>query len=156
SGDQWLVLPQWPVENVATIHVDDGGFWGQVGGSFGSASLLTEGTDYALVIDTADGYSRKAMVFRINNVWDTQWDRPGGMLASLPESGRGNIKVVLTSGFDKIPEDVSLAAAMVVSKMRAAGPFGFPLTSEHYEDYGYTLGANLATNAELGFLGGGV
>ena len=29
SGDEWLILRQWPVQSVTSIYLDDNAYWGQ-------------------------------------------------------------------------------------------------------------------------------
>lgn len=80
-----IVLPQYPVRSITSIHEEENGNFGQTSGAFGSDALLTEGTDYTWPID-AEGFSKVGMVYRL----DQQW---------LAEPG--SIKVVYVAGWTK-------------------------------------------------------
>ncbi len=154
TNDEWLVLRLWPVQSITSIYLDDGGYWGQAPNAFATPTLLTQGTDYALNVDTPSGASRSGMVLRINNVWESAWVRDGGMLASRPEAALGNVKVTYTYGFTSLPDDLAYAAATVVARMYNTAKFGQGITSENYEEYGVSLRDNAAP--WLGLFGGEV
>lgn len=150
NGTSQMVLRLWPVQSITEIRLNDEGYWGEVAGSFGTATLLTQGQDYALRLDGVDGsFSKSGIVYRINMVWDTQYARGPLMLAYYPTDGRGNIKVTYTYGFDKIPPDLEWVANMAVTRMMQTAQNGYPFKEEHYENYGYSLG-----NMNGGLLGG--
>lgn len=157
QGDQWLMLKYWPVRSITSIYADDSAYWGASSNPYASSTLLTQGTDYALAVDTIYGTSKRAMILRINGVWDTTFMRDGGMLASYIDTGLGNIKVTYTYGFNSLPDDIVGAATVVVARMRNSTQFGQAITSEHYEEYSYTLAENKDSDKYgLGYLGGDI
>lgn len=144
TGTRFIVLRQRPVTAVASVYLDNVAYYGQATGAFASATLLTEGTDYAWV---KDGYISSASVSfcgaieRIAGVWPRPaWYRPG-YLISDPQTAQGNIKVTYTAGWATVPGDIAQAAAWLVSYWRQSQKRGGTVTSENLGGYSYSLAA---------------
>ena len=152
ANSPWLILKLWPVQLIVNIWECDYAFWGSAPNSFQSSDQLTSGTDYALRIDAANGASRSAMVLKLNDVWRGTWTYDANMLSPLQTSGYGNIKVQYVYGFNEIPDDLNLAALLVMGKVRQARTFGSMPQTQSYEEYAMTLLNDPAV--KLGFLGG--
>ncbi len=113
NGTRVLVLNEYPVLTSAAVSVwwDDLGYWGQAPGSFDPvASLLTQGMDYAVVLDLANSKAAPKL-YRINGVWQCRYETKRGMLTSALKPGAGNIKVTYTAGYPPggIPQDLQMA-----------------------------------------------
>lgn len=142
SGRDTLILKRRPVTAVASVWVDNKGFYGQAPDAFPTSSLLTVGVDYVSP-SLAESEENAGLLLCVSDCWPT---------------GRGNIKVTYTAGYSTIPDDLTLAAnllAAAVRKSAASGQAG-PLASETLGEYSYTVltgtaaessGLNLATNA---------
>ena len=130
-GRQTLVLSHRPVVSVTGVWVDPVGYYGQSAGGFGTATLLTQGQDYALM---APGTNEKnpGTLRMLSALWD------GTGLSNWPQ-GQGNIKVTYVAGYTQVPADVSQAVAMLVGQMLAQSANGLPLQSETLGEYSYTL-----------------
>lgn len=146
-GTQILLLPDYPVREVAEVRVDPEGRWGQNPQGFGTDTLLEQGTQWALVMDgrpeateeASTQISETGRLMRVNGVWPGRWVRGRGMLTPQLESGDGNIRVIYTSGYDPIPEDIQLAIWQLVAQLKSSRQLGFPYQSERFQSYGYTL-----------------
>lgn len=134
SGDPYLPLGYWPVQSVTSIYLDNAAFWNSASNAFASTTILGEGTDYALELDTIYSTSKCAIVLRINGVWDSVYLRDGGMLSSYGTNGQGNIKVTYIYGYTSIPEDIQWAATLLVARMLLIAP-GRLLNSVHFEEF---------------------
>lgn len=164
NGMQDLVLRQTPVISITSFYLDSNGYWGQGASSFGAASLLTEGTQYALVRDEGS-QSNRGLVRRIGGGgagvfagWNPEVIFGGKLSASrLPTwpKGMGNIKVVYVAGYSPVPADLQYACNMLVCWMARSQPLGGPTTSEGWEGYSYSLAssASAGTIPELGSVG---
>jgi hypothetical protein len=150
SGDPNLVLGYWPVQSISSIYLDNAGFWAQTSGSFASSTLLNQGTDYALEVDSVEGTSKSAVVLRINGIWDAVYLRDGGMLSSYGTNGQGNIKVTYQYGYTQIPFDVQWAATLLVARMLLINA-GRLLNSVHFEDFSASYDNWNITKDELGY-----
>lgn len=130
-GRQTLVLSHRPVVSVTGVWVDPVGYYGQSAGGFGTATLLTQGQDYALM---APGTNEKnpGTLRMLSALWD------GTGLSNWPQ-GQGNIKVTYVAGYTQVPADVSQAVAMLVGQMLAQSANGLPLQSSTLGEYSYTL-----------------
>jgi hypothetical protein len=137
SGDPYLPLGYWPVQSIVSIYNDNAGFWGQTSGSFASATLLNQGTDYALEVDSVEGTSKSAIVLRINGIWDSVYLRDGGMLASYGTNGQGNVQVTYRYGFTSLPYDLQWAATLLVARMLLTNA-GRLLNSVKFEEFAAT------------------
>jgi hypothetical protein len=152
KGTQYLILRQRPVLSIASLFYDPKGYFGDNPAGFAANTLLTEGTDYALVRDPSSslpptggpaGSSASGMVYRINGLWHKPFGRiaPVGMptLANVPQAPNGNIFVTYTAGYAAVPGPVRLAVRLAVARLWQTGQFGAAVSSERYEDYGYNL-----------------
>lgn len=137
TGTPELVLRERPVQSIASIYEDNTGYYGQGSGAFASATLLTEGSDYALDLEN-DALSLSGIVVRLGGVWANVTARGAGLLGAEPLPGRGNIKVTYTAGYDEVPADITLAIHQMVAEVRVTGPVGGGLTSEHLDYYSYS------------------
>lgn len=154
-----IVLQEYPVSSIENVWYDPNGFWGQGPSSFGSSTLLTSGSMYALVLD-GEGISNRGLLRRIGGAGSGMfWPYPGGYsrgkLASYRLSvwprGDGNIKVEYTAGYSTIPDDLSFAATMLVAWLARNSPSGSVLTSESLGGYSYSVASTAMGSApELG------
>lgn len=155
-----LVLRYYPVTSLASIYLDDDGYFGQGTDPFPSSTLLTAGSDYAIVLDDGAG-SVSGRVLRLGGIgsggtggeygwWPPGWGftTPMGSLAmsgrrpAVWPAGKGNLKVTYTAGFTTIPSDLSYATAqLAVWLWRAAPHGGQTATSESFLDANYSLAA---------------
>lgn len=143
TGTKFLALAHRPVISVTSVNLDFEGNYGQTAGSFGSSTLLTAGTDYALELDgTLNGaaVSYSGQLIRIRTVW-TQVARVYTPTRLVAETGPsfGNIKVVYTAGYSQCPEDLQYAVAYLVAYMRRTIPHGGHIHAETIGDYSYEL-----------------
>jgi hypothetical protein len=141
TGTQILLLNFRPVWTTPTPQcwVDEGGYWGQASGAFGSSpdTQLTWGTDFALRIDDGGtGLGRSGLLIRINRDWERPQVRMRGYLSPSMGPAFGNIKVTYTAGFnvDMLPAVFRLACGLVVARLRTLYPYGMLPTSESYEE----------------------
>ncbi len=139
TGDKYIALKQRPINSVASVYQDDLAVWGQGTDNFAVGTLLTAGTDYAIVKDGTDGLSRCGMLYRCTGVW-TKFDAwQPGIIEPLTYPMTGNVKVTYNAGFSTIPADLQLAAATLVAQARRIVQYGGPVQSENWEAYGYTI-----------------
>lgn len=124
-GSKQIRLKQQPVTAISEVRIDSQRLF------TGSNTLLTAGTDYALV---------NGMLFRINGVWPNARENKWGLLADATVPSVGIIKVTYTAGYDPVPDDVILAADMLTIKLFGIRKDGEELTSESLEDYSYSRG----------------
>lgn len=139
SGTPYLTLNQRPVTSITSVYLDNGAYWGSASGAFGSSTLLTAGTDYALVKDQANGSSRCGLLYRINGCWDRPLSYSPGLIAPFDGPATGNAKVVYVGGYATVPTNVALACQLAVASVRQMAQYGQALQSEGYEEYSYTL-----------------
>ncbi len=135
-----ITLKQTPVTVITSVSLDNSGYFGERAGSFGSPSLLTEGTDFVLDRQQGGTLSKSGILFRIGTVWPvvTRVSRLGRL---SPDQGPsyGNIKVVYTAGYNPVPQDLKLAVVLFVSTLRRTIPVGQTLVSERLGAYAYQL-----------------
>lgn len=172
NGLQVLPLRQYPVLSVTAVYLDPAGFYGQGVNAFSSQTLLTVGRDYVPKFGPDSGSrSNSGLLVRLGGgisgttldaIWPWEW-RKGTLTARLPPvwpQGVGNVKVQFSAGLGTnpaasggtLPEDLTLAACMVVAFLRRSGPPGGPVISETLGGYSYSLEGRLALNQspELG------
>ncbi len=104
----YLSLTNYPVRATPApvVYEDPDGNWGSPSGSF-PAPALTSGTDYALVLDSADGsYSESGRLYRINRAWPYLYRRRGWTLGTTPDGVQGCVKVTYTAGYPTVPADI--------------------------------------------------
>lgn len=102
-----LTLDNLPLRSVTSIYEDPSGYFGTVAGSFGSGTLLTEGTDFAPMYEQA-GLCRSGSILRISGTWATE---------------PGSIKVTYSSGW---------SATEIDARERAKIKRAIWLTLHHY------------------------
>lgn len=146
-GSPVLLLPEYPVISITSVHEDIGGAYGQASEAFAAATLLVAGTDYALVKDGHDGEAETGRLVRLNAVWQGRYVRPAGCLAARPVPSLGTIKVVYVAGYAIVPADVPLALWQVCAQLMARRSTGHPMTSERFEEYSYQASLNDAMAA---------
>lgn len=167
SGKPKLVLRQYPVTSVTTVHLDARGYYGTPSDAFASTTLLTAGTDYVLPKEDSGG-SRPGFLLRIGGPTvsgEVGWWPPSAWNAGYPSGhlltgrgptawprGRGNLKVVYVAGYTSVPADIALAVDQTAAWVSRNGPQGgFGLTGESLEDYSYNLAsAAIGALPELG------
>ncbi len=152
------------------LSLDPGGYFGKGRSAFASTTLLTEGLDWVGEY-AADGTIKSGNVIRLGGgiagttlgaVWPWEW-RKGSLTARMPPvwpAGLGNVKAVYLAGLGSgpvagggtLPEDLTLAANMVVSYLRRSIPQGGAIIGEGLGEYQYSLQARLALSQapELG------
>ena len=144
TGGPLLFLRHRHVTSITNIWQDSQGWFDQASG-FDSSTLLVAGTDYALVTDDEDDVdvSWSAVVRRIGGVWPMEFGKGPGDLVLQPVNGRGNIKVVYVCGYATadMPEDLKLAAAIMVSMVRRVGKAGGPISGFSFEGFSQQFGA---------------
>ncbi len=149
------------------VYEDDGTspVWGQGDGSFGSGTLLSPSTDYAVRWDTPDGLqpnptlqSKCGMIYRTTRVWPQLYQRQPWGLAIYGVGGAGNIKIVANTGFPAIPADLELAAVRCVTRLRFTRKYGQPVTGGGMDGANISFGGGGGSplNEALGVLGGDV
>jgi hypothetical protein len=106
------------------------GSYSSGGTVYSGLSLLQNGVDYALYPQN----EASGIVTRINGVWPEIIIRHTGQLSSENRPGTGNIMVTYTAGYATMPADLTLAANLVISVIKALSPFGRLITSEGYQE----------------------
>jgi hypothetical protein len=145
TGTQKLLLrcrPVFPLPGTPqqiTVNVDTSGYYGTAPGGFASDPNnipLVYGTDFTLKIDQDDGSSRSGILIRINDFWPKPQVRQIGYLTPFVGDDTGSIQVTYVAGFtvDSLPAELTMAAELVVSKLRYVLPLGVELGSESYEE----------------------
>lgn len=146
TGTQKLLLRSRPVylTPAMEVYVDEAAYWGQSPGPpppYDTNTLLTQGQDYALQIDTDDGTSRCGILYRLNQFWPKPSYRQTGYLTPFIGPDRGSIKIVYTAGYtvDTLPAPFRAATNLLVAKMRYLFPLGMEIHSEAYEERSISL-----------------
>jgi hypothetical protein len=114
----YLPLAVRPVVSITSMYQDDSAEWGTASGAFPSTTLLTAGTDYALVPDGS------GLVQKLNGVWDQPHGYQGGVISPMSAKLWGNIKVTYVAGYSTIPQDVQQAVMVLCGITRALSKFG--------------------------------
>jgi len=146
------------VSAVASVYLDQNGYYGQGPTAF-TGSALIEGQDYAVVRDGATANPFKSALLRRIGVYtgylwpsDLVYNRyAGGLSYQKPPfwpAGYGNVKVTYTYGFAVIPQDIKLAVATAVGCMANSVKWGYPLTSESLG--AHSVGMHIAREPEFG------
>lgn len=150
---------QTPLYFGLNVWGDDAGYWGSAPGTFPSTAQFAWGSDFAIKADEPDGTSRAGMLLRLNDVWDTQYYRPGANLSQLMASGMGNYQVQYAAGWPTVPADVEMAVIRVIAKIRNSRLYGDLLGSESKSDgsgsYSYNT-SPFRSQINMGLLGGDV
>lgn len=132
-----LLLRQRPVQDITSIYEDAGAAYGQASGAFADSTLLTAGTDYALIQEQS-GLSLSGIVLRLSGLWPGASEQLRGILSQGRTNAAGNIKVIATYGFPSIPYDVVNAVHQICAEQRRSLDTGGPLQSETEDYYSYT------------------
>lgn len=149
NGMQDFVLRNTPVDTSETVavYLDQTGNFGQDDDSFASTTLLTYGTDYAIVVDNST-ISTSGIVRRLGFglPFDIGSGRPYGSLTmryrqAIWPYGAGNIKVTYTGGYATVPADITLATLQMASSIYQSRKYGgaFLPGSERLGEYSYSL-----------------
>jgi len=139
NGDKLLPLNQRPINTVASVYVDEGGYWGQASGAFAAGTLLTAGTEYAIRLDGTNGTGHSGMLYRIDGVWPKYDAYRPGTISSIPVLAPGNVKVTYNAGYATIPADVAMACEFLVANTKRSIKTGAPISSEGWEGYSYQV-----------------
>lgn len=125
--------------SVTNVWVDQTGAYGSGPSAF-TGTALTQGTDYALVIDSGTTYSKSGIIRRLTNnymYWfpsDIVYYKSLGGLSyrqgPVWPQGIGNVKVTYSYGFSVIPNDIKLAVTTAVGTAVNSVKYGFPYSSE--------------------------
>jgi len=142
NGTKYLRLKNVPVQSVASLFFDIGGYWGDAPNSFAQATQLIEGTDWALMRDNnaASDCSHTGLLVRIDGyIWPRPTVRTQGLLALSRGTGDGNIQVTYTAGYTRTLSNVQLACHEFVGQLRRSAGTGAngPLKQERYDYYSY-------------------
>lgn len=124
-GTKRLRLKEKPVTAITSVRVDTSRLF------TASNTLLTVDVDYKLI----DG-----MLFRLNGTWPPAVENKWGLLTNAVVPSTGIIQVVYTAGYSTVPDDIVLAADMLVIKLFGQRKDGEELLSESLEDYSYSRG----------------
>jgi hypothetical protein len=145
------MLRQVPVTAVASVYLDNGGYFGDgLQSPFGASSLLVDGQDYAVRFTSAALGSTTGIIYRINGTWTQPTRRQMGYVSNLPGVGNGNIKVTYTAGYTSIPADIAMAVNMLVIRIANMAATGMIATDEAYEDASLSY---LSPKDALGLIG---
>jgi hypothetical protein len=127
NGEFDLVLRQYPVNSITSIHEDGDGRYGASADPFPASTLLTAGTDYALdALDGSTSYS--GIVQRIGARWANKRIAGRSEVSHLEMNRRGNIKVIYNAGYSTIPTDISMAICNIVAMTRKSAAGGMPIS----------------------------
>lgn len=159
NGTPDLILPHRPVTSITSVNVDQAGYWGTGPGGYPASTLWTEGTHFALIRDdygASAAPGKSAVLRRLGGAlpgggflnWPP-WPLPAtpGLLAAGRAPywpiGEGNVKVVGVFGYATVPADLVLAANELAVMVYRRSAHGFPLQSESYAGYSYSLATAL-------------
>ena len=142
SGTYTVMLDRVPVTSIASVYLDQTGYYGQGTDAFGTETLLTAGTDYVLVPDDIEnsGWSHSGTLRRIGTVWPQSDYRPGGRVSRIKVPCPGCIKVTYSGGFQLIPYDIKQAVWQITTQRVQSIPKGRMMSTEAGEGYSYSAG----------------
>jgi hypothetical protein len=144
NGLQAVALRETPVTSITSVNLDTSGFYGQGASAFGSTTLLTSGTDYALRMDGRTGLSDSGLLYRLTRVWPATMNYISYNLQPriTPVQGPclGCLKIVYLGGFSLVPEDLKQAIFQIVQDRKGAIAQGEKFSGEGFEGYSYSLG----------------
>lgn len=142
-----LYLPIVPVRSITTLYLR----WGANGESaaFTSDDLLTVNDDYYMPIDDAiRNYSRHGKVYRRGaGIWGYELHRHLGRLSNTPRPNVGAIKITYTAGPLSVPDDLVMAADLMVSLILQRRTTGVPYASESWNGYSASIPQQFLTSA---------
>jgi len=131
-NDRHLRLPQWPVSSITSLYLN----WDAKGDSsaFTSADLLTNFSDYRLVIDDfVNAMSRRGKVEILTRPYWAMWqERPYGMLTPRPRNCPGCVKVSFVAGYAVPPDALQRGATVAAQLLYLRRKTGVPLTSSSW------------------------
>lgn len=140
TGTQKLILIHRPVQpSSLEVTISDVGYFGF--GDFSGGTSLVLGVDYTIKPDRDDGWSNEAILYRINDTWPKPCYRQAGLLSPFVGPDLGSVQVVYTAGYtiDTLPQQLKMAAEMLVTKMSYYFPLGLEVTGESYIDRSISL-----------------
>lgn len=149
NGTPYLPLRHRPVQSITALYLDEAAGYGDAPGAFGPETLLTPGTDYALVRDQPDGSSRSGLVARLGDAWPRPVVRSAGVIAPALGDGFGNIKVTYTAGYATPPPDLQLAVSLTLKHVWELGRRGALTQSESHPDAGYSFSLAVPTGYDI-------
>lgn len=162
TGTRNIVLRKRPVQSVSEARLDQSAYYGQSPNAFAANTILTVGTDFALELDEtleANGQvvSRAGLLVRVGTIWPEMNAQfyPGRITQEYGPSF-GNVKVTYVAGYpaDAFPQDVKLAAYLMVAQTKRGAAFGGAQpTSEQISDYRYNLSFGYRQQATLPEIG---
>ncbi len=135
-----------------TVWFDPNGYFGQSANAFADGTLLVNGNQFVVRLDSGGKKSHRGLLTRIAGssagLGFGFFGVPAEFIGSgklgayrLPfwSRGTGNIKVAYSAGYEpgKIPFDLQYATAMLVAQMVRIMPTGTPLTNENLGAYSY-------------------
>ena len=152
-GQPIVTLRETPVISITSVYLDTTGFYGQAPNAFPSTTQLTQGTDFALMIDRPDGYSYAGRLYRIGHGWPlgSAWNTRN--LTPTPVPCPGALKVTYVGGYSLIPYDLKQVVYQIVADRRGAALNGISLNSESFEGYSYSLGTPDSELMKIGSVG---
>jgi len=123
-GSRRIRLKQQPVTAVSEVRIDSLR-------QFTATNTLLAASEYQIV---------NGMLFRLTGTWPNSRENRWGLLADATVPSVGMVKVTYTAGYDPVPDDVTLAADMLVVKLFRLRKKGEAMLSESLEDYAYSRG----------------
>ncbi len=135
TGNRVITLKRRPVVSITSVYYDPRGYFGSdTINSFGSETLLVQGTDYCL--DSRD----TGFLIRITGDWpEYPRRREWFKLSRDLVPNFGDVKVTYVGGYDPVPFDVKLATAQLVTRSIQMLRYGGPLEREHLGDWSYKI-----------------
>lgn len=147
DGSRFLVIRQRPITSIQSIYHDPSANFGtNPDGSFTSATLMVEGSDYVVHWDsclpgTTTKASRCGIIERVGTSWPSLAAYTPGKLVYHPIPTRGTIKVSYTAGYTTIPHAIRNAVVQLAAFIRRNYDKGGSMTSESLGGYSYSLGS---------------
>jgi len=142
TGKAEFLLNHTPVQSIASLYFDAGGYYGDQSGGFASTTQLIEGQDFVLKRDNASETEccLSGSVIRITGIiWYRPTNKTQGLLTLSRGNPFGNIKVTYTAGYSRLLPDVMLAANQFVALLSRSAIDGTPQLSERYDYYQYQM-----------------
>lgn len=135
TGIQTLLVRQYPIISIASIHMDRKREWG--------ADTLVDPDTYYFAPGGAYG-----QITRLSSgFWHDRWVQYQTDLTPQEVPGQGNIKIVYRAGYETVPPVIVAAVAFLVRTMVSASAQGAMMNSEGHDGYNYSLGPTSSGNA---------
>lgn len=150
DSSRHLILRQGPIASITSLALDPTGeFDTHPDGSFASATLLTEGTDFVVHWDgcfpsSTTKCSRSRIVERIGTWWPGNAAYRPGSLTAQPIAARGNIKVAYVGGYPVVPTKIKNAICKLAAFNRKNFDLSGQVSSESLGGYSYSLQGPMA------------